>query len=215
MWSFLPSAWSLPGSAFFPETEHFQDFISYICILYIHISNYYSLKSNIYFSFWNTALQVTQVTLLWLWGVDRRPPIHQVRIQTLKEREENLVFCVFFWKWKTNKFKSTVAHMQIIDFTLFSVLRRVFQAHSCLLCLFSRDADRAGDLSGAGDEKPAVDWQETRGGFAVLEAFWGQNLLVIGPAQTGLWVPACRLAAHVHHVIFFPHCWQKRCSSNF
>lgn len=102
--------------------------------------------------------------------------------------------------------------MKIILFTLF-VRLRIVEAQTCHLLLFAREADWAGNLGVAGDEEPAVDRQKTRGVFAVFQSFGGQSPFLIRPAQTGLWIPACRLTAHIHQVIFSPHCWQKQRAS--
>lgn len=103
--------------------------------------------------------------------------------------------------------------MKIILFTLFVRLRRLVEAQTCHLLLFTGKADWAGNLGEVGDEEPAVDRQKTRGVFAVFQSFGGQSLFLIRPAQTGLWIPACRLTAHIHQVIFSPRCWQKQRAS--
>ena len=156
-----------------------------------------------YLSFWCTAIQVKLTRPI---GLEWRPQIQapiQAQIEPLNKKQDILIS--FFYN----------VLFKLREQTIVSTWRRDFQPHSCLLHVLVRETHWAGNLRGAWDQHPAVDWHKTRGDFAVIQTLWGQIVLLVGPVQLGPRIPAFRFTAQIHQVFFCPHHWQERSVSCF
>lgn len=159
--------------------------------------------TNLYLFFCVRLFQVRW--LWWLWWLrgrraQPRPPPQQLQMQNLN-------------RGRVGQRLSVCGHQEQIHLHL--TLRRFTQKKPWFLFLSTLETDRADDLRGRGDKDPAVDWQSTRGLSTVLDALWSHSSSLVRPPQVGLWKPAFRPTAHIHHVTVCPLCWQTQRSSCF